>query len=334
MISLRSLPKIELHRHLDCSMRLSTLIELAPRVGLELPKTLREIQEGFQILTPMLDLDSVLKKFLNAQKVLASEEILTRLAEETCEDAFQEGIRMIELRFAPTFITDGHPNLNPLKITQAFHRGIETAMKKWPIAAGLICIFQRNIDLETNRKILHFLLDHANLFCGADLADSEAAARPLAFQNLFREIQKKSIPITIHTGETPHAESVSWVRESVEYLGATRIGHGVQSIHSPALLEFLKKNRICLEVCPHSNYLTQAFPTYESHPLKKLYATGLRVTLNSDDPGMFGTNLTDEYFIAQSVHGFGPQEFTQMNQYGFEASFLPQKERWRKEFYP
>lgn len=260
---LRNLPKVELHRHLDCSMRISTLTEIAPSVGIELPKTLHEIQEGFQVLTPMRDLDSVLKKFLNTQKVLASTEILSRLAEETCEDAFNEGIRLIELRFSPTFIAQGHSHLDFTKITKAFDQGIQTAMKKWPLSAGLICIFQRNLPRDLNHEVLRFLLDHSEFFCGADLADNEEAARPLEFQSIFQEIQKKSIPITIHSGEAPHAQSAQWIRESVEYLGATRIGHGVQASTDKVILDFLKNNQICLEVCPHSNFLTQAFPTYE-----------------------------------------------------------------------
>lgn len=314
-------------------MRWSTLLELAPQVGLELPKTLREIQEAFLILEPMRDLDSVLKKFLRAQKLLASEEILQRLAEECVEDAVNEGVRLLELRFAPTFIQDGHPQLGYPKILRAFLKGLQAAQAKWPISVGLICIFQRNLPEEKNLEVLRFLLENGESFCGADLADLETAARPSRFQNLFQEISKAGIPITIHSGETPHPESASWVKESVELLGARRIGHGVQVIHSPEIMEFCRINKICLEVCPLSNDLTQAFPTLAAHPLRKLFDAGLRVCVNSDDPGIFHSSLLDDYLMAQNVHGFTIPEFQKMNQYAFEASFLKDKEKWRKDFW-
>ena len=331
---LRGLPKVDLHRHLDCSMRWSTVLELAPQVGLELPKTLREIQEGFLVLEPLRDLDSVLKKFMNAQKLLASDEILQRLAEEAVEDAVNEGVRLLELRFAPTFIQEGHSSLHFKKILQALTKGLESAQKKWPISVGLICIFQRNLPSARNAEVLKFLLENQDFFCGADLADLETAAPPRYFKNLFQEVSKAGIPITIHSGEMPHAEASLWVRESVEILGARRIGHGVQVIHDLSTIDFLKINNICLEICPLSNLLTGAFSSPENHPLRKLFDAGLRVCINSDDPGIFHSSLLDDYRMAREAHQFSDEELRKMNQFGYEASFLKNKEKWRKDFWP
>ncbi|HWU44475.1 MAG TPA: hypothetical protein VN132_13585, partial [Bdellovibrio sp.] len=114
--NIRHLLKVELHRHLDCSVRWSTLAELAPQVGIPLATTFEEQKNQFLVTSPMKDLSSVLKKFMNTQKVLASEEILTRVAYEVCEDAFNDGIRLLELRYAPTFIHEGHSSLSFEKI--------------------------------------------------------------------------------------------------------------------------------------------------------------------------------------------------------------------------
>ena len=120
---LRDIPKVELHRHLDCSMRLETMKELARAQGIEVPLTEAEIKAKFLVVEPMKDLAAVLQKFLTAQQILNSPEVLTRLTRECIEDCVAEGIRILELRYAPTFIQDGHPHLSFEKIHDAILRG-------------------------------------------------------------------------------------------------------------------------------------------------------------------------------------------------------------------
>ncbi len=320
---LRSLPKVDLHRHLDCSMRWSTLIELAPQVGIELPLDPRRQREEFLITSPMRDLESVLKKFLRAQKVLASTEILERLAFEACEDTYNDGVIVMEMRYAPTFIVDGHPSLDFQSVHLALHRGIERAKKRFPIAAGLIGIVQRIKPLAEAERVVDFVIDHKDSFIGLDLADNEDGFNPLLFAPLFTRAKKAGLRITIHSGEIPHAQSPQWVKDSVEILGAERIGHGIQIINNPQVLEFIRNRKIPLEVCPHSNWLTQAFPDHSSHPVRRLREAGVVVTINSDDPGLFASTLTDDYEILQRVHKFTAAEFAAMNEDAIRASFLP-----------
>lgn len=326
---LRGLPKVELHRHLDCSMRWSTLLEIAPQVGIQLPQDAEACRDQFLVTAPMRDLDSVLKKFLNAQKVLASEEILTRLAYEACEDAFNDGVRILELRYAPTFIADGHSHLTFEKIHRALHRGIELAKKRWALAAGLICIIQRTRPVREAESVCDFAIDHKGSFLALDLADNEDGFDPKPFAPFFHKAKKAGLRITIHSGEAPHPQSHQWVRDSIEILGAERIGHGIQIIHDPATVAFVRDRQIPLEVCPHSNWLTQAFPTYEAHPLRHLWDAGVLCTLNADDPGVFGATLTDDYLIAHRYHGFTRAEFQRANDIAAAVSFLPLEERRR-----
>ncbi len=324
---LRSLPKIDLHRHLDCSMRWSTLLEIATTLKIEIPKNSAQQRSHFLVTEPMKDLNAVLSKFLIAQKVLASEEILERLAFEACEDAFNDGVRICEMRYAPTFIADGHSSLTYEKIHQAFVRGLNRAKKQMPIATGLICILQRILPLEKVSSVTDFAIENKETFLALDLADNEMGSEPRKFAKDFERAKKAGLHITVHSGETPDKEAGQWIKDSIQILGAERIGHGIQAINHKDVMQLLIEKDIPLEVCPYSNYLTQAFSSYEAHPLKKLYDAGVPVTLNSDDPGMFASLLTDDYHIAQEYQGFGIKEFTRCNEIAFNKSFIPLAEK-------
>lgn len=326
---IRLLPKIDLHRHLDCSMRWSTLLEVAKTLKIDFPADIKAQQEHFLVTEPMVNLEAVLNKFLIAQKVLASEEILERLAYEACEDAFNDGVRILELRYAPTFIASGHSHLSFDKIHQAFVRGLQKAEAQMPIVAGLICILQRILPLEQVDAVTQFAIDHKNTFLGLDLADNEEGFEPKKFAHLFSRARNAGLYVTVHSGEAPNPQATQWIRDSIEILGAERIGHGVQAVHDPELMTFLKEKDIPLEVCPHSNYLTRAFPTYESHPLRLLFNHGVPVTLNSDDPGLFASTLSDDYYLAHRYQNFSLEDFQKCNATAYKHSFISEQEKVR-----
>lgn len=324
---LRLLPKIDLHRHLDCSMRWSTLLEIATTLKLDFPKRPELQQKHFLVTEPMVNLEAVLSKFLIAQKVLASEEILERLAFEACEDAFNDGVRILELRYAPTFIADGHPSLSFEKIHQAFIKGTSRAEKKMPIATGLICILQRILTLDKVDRVTKFAIENKNTFLALDLADNEEGFEPKVFAPYFEAGRAAGMKITIHSGEAPNPNVSQWIRDSIEILGAERLGHGIQAIHDQKIMQLLISKNIPLEVCPYSNYLTQAFTTFENHPLRKLYDLNIPLTLNSDDPGMFASTLTDDYYLAHRYQNFNIEEFEKCNAMAYQYSFIPEKKK-------
>ncbi|MFN8846028.1 MAG: adenosine deaminase [Bdellovibrionales bacterium] len=332
---IRSLPKIDLHRHLDCSLRWSTVVEVAQDLKMELPQPPAKARSSFLITEPMANLEAVLNKFLNTQKVLASDEILERLAFEACEDAFNDNVLLLELRFAPTFILDGHPHLSPEKIISAFRKGLNRAEKTYGLSAGLIGILQRIKPIEQSQTTMDFFCDMKSEFIGVDLADNEEGFDPAPFASLFQKAKKSGLRVTIHSGEVPHPQAGQWIMDSINYLGAERIGHGVQAIHHPKVLEQIKKQNVTLEICPLSNYLTQAFPDPASHPLKKLMEAGVKVTLGSDDPGIFASQLTDDYLMAHQHQRLNLQDFKQLNQNAFESSFIDplKKKKWETFFY-
>lgn len=323
---IRNLPKVELHRHLDCSMRWSTLLELAPTLGIELPPTEALQKEKFLVQTPMKDLQAVLSKFLTAQKLLASEQILTRLTLEAIEDAYHEGIKILELRYAPTFIQQGHPQLSFDKIHQAILRGKQMAAHL-PVAVGLICIVQRILPLAEAEQVVQFAIDHKDSFVALDLADNEVGFEPSQFSPLFLKAKAAGLHITVHAGESPVPEAAKYVEDAILCLGAERIGHGLQIIHSPQTIELVKSQNIPLELCPISNWLTNAIPHPQLHPIRRLMEQGVKVTINSDDPGIFGTDLLMDYLTVEAHQNFTQVEFHQCNQWAAEASFIPLAEK-------
>jgi adenosine deaminase len=263
---------------------------------------------------------------LATQKLLHSEENLTRLTFEVIEDAANEGIRILELRFAPTYIQLNHEHLTFERIHGAIAKGVERA-KDLPIAVGLIVIIQRISPLEIAARVADFAIACSGKKPGEivalDLADSEAGFQPRPFAPLFTRAKKAGLHITVHSGEANVPEAAGYVREAIELLGAERIGHGVQIYKDPMLMKFVAEKRIPLELCPTSNWLTSAVRSTAAHPFRFLMKQGLLVTLNSDDPGVFDIDLTNEYEVLAREHGFTAVEFERINDIAAAASFVP-----------
>ncbi len=321
IFSAKNISKIELHRHLDCSWRYSTLVELAMEYKIIDSTYFKEVESKLLVTQPMDDLETVLKKFTNAQKLLKNEAVLTRLTFETLEDAYNDGVGILELRYSLNFIQEAC-GLSYEKIHAALLKGIELAQKKYPIATGLIIIFQRNQPKDQLKKILDFTIQNKSIFIGADLADNESAADPNDFKWIFDRLHEAGIPITIHAGETPDRESPQRVKDSIEILHATRIGHGIQAIESLPILELIKSKNIHLELCPISNSLTKAFANRMAHPFYELYTAGVSVSVNSDDPGIFNTYLSDDYSFLIRTTQLTALDFDKINKMAYKASFI------------
>lgn len=324
--------KAELHRHLELCLRPETIWDLAPQFGIKL-NSQKEFQERFMILEPMKDLGSVLNKFLDTQKLLATPQILERIAFEACEDAYKsEGIRILELRYAPTFIETGH-KMSFDEIHSAIVKGIQRAEASYPIAVGLICIIQRILPVKDAEKVVDFAINNKSTFVGLDLADNEEGFDSKPFAPLFNKAHKAGLGITIHSGEAAHPKSPKWVMDAIEVLGAERIGHGVQIYRDENVMNSVRERNVVLELCPTSNMLTNAIPDLKNHPLKKLFEFGIPVTVNTDDPGIFNTNLNREYRIAREVLGMSEDELDRCSQTAAERSFIPLAKRqkvWHK----
>lgn len=330
-MNLRNIPKVELHRHLEGAVRFSTLIELTKNKKLDLPfNDYKKLHDALVVHSPMKDLKSVLDKFWTTQSVLDSEEVWERLGFEACEDAFNEGIVLLELRYSPSFASTNHPTMSFEKIHRSIMKGVDRAQKTFPMAVGMIGIMGRIQPVHEAAKSADFIIENKESFVAIDLADNEEGFDCKPFAPLFLKAKKAGLHITVHSGEIPGGEF--FVKDAIEFLHAERIGHGVQIYKSKEMIDYVKAKNIALELCPISNHLTNAIPDLSKHPLKFLMNEGVKVSINSDDPGIFGTTLLDDYEVLRDLHRFKLEDFNRCNQMAFDACFIPEKKRYSATF--
>ncbi|MCB0406694.1 MAG: adenosine deaminase [Bdellovibrionales bacterium] len=328
MSEIKQIVKAEIHSHLELCLRPATIKELAPQFGIELPNE-QTFRDRFIIDEPMKDLGSVLNKFLDTQKLLASEEILERITYEACEDAYKiSNTKILELRYAPTFVQQGHENLNFEKIHAAIVKGMKKAEADFDMAVGLICIIQRILPVKEAEAVTDFAIDHKETFVGLDLADNEVGFDSKPFAPFFLRAKKAGLGITVHSGEADVPKAPRYVQDAIEYLGADRIGHGVQIYRDEKMMSYVKEKQIPLELCPTSNWLTSAISTKEAHPFKQLYDFGIMTTINTDDGGIFDVNLNQEYELLHRLHGLDRSDLEHCADYAAKVSFIsPEKKQ-------
>ena len=326
---LRELPKVELHRHLDGSVRIATIWEIAQERGMDLGvRSLQELREKAVLRSPRGSLQSVLDCFATQQAALCSYDAIRRVTRENIEDAWRDGVRLLELRFAPAFIARGK-NVTNDEIIAAVLDGMLEGMAAWPVEVGLIGILPRGYPREAHVAATRDLVrwrksgaPGASRICGFDLADSEAgfdAASLVPFVDIARDA---GLGITVHTGENTDAAHVA---RALEAYRPSRIGHGIRSIEDPRLMRKLAEKDVLLEVSPTSNWITSAVPSLAAHPLAALYRAGVPVCVNSDDPNLFGIDLVNEYEVCVRELGLGEKELRDMNRCALRHSFLPRE---------
>ena len=310
----------ELHRHLDVSIRLSTLHALAQERGLVGESTsLQAFAEKILIREPMRDLGSVLDSFRICQYVLDRFDVLERVGFEACEDVIREGTQAVELRFSPTFVGE-FSHISWDEQLDAFEAGLNRAKTLNPgFKAGLICIVSRDYGLDAAEKTVDFYLKNQHRFIGLDLAGNEVDFPNSMFVKPFQRARDEGARITIHSGEALGPDTI-W--SAIEELGARRIGHGIAAVRDPELMQLLREREICLEVCPTSNWLTQVVPSLREHPLPQLLRAGVPVFINTDDPTLFGNTLGHEIKISKELLGLTDQEVEACFRSAIRASFL------------
>ena len=246
-------------------------------------------------------------------------DVLRAIAFEVVEDCREEGTRKVELRFAPSFVSE-YNSMKWEDVLDGFHRGVQRALKTYPeMRAGFICIASRDFGPDEVAKVVDFYLANRASFVGVDLAGNEDQNPCRLFQSSFKKAIAAGANITIHSGEASGPENM-W--EAIELLGARRIGHGIACVKDPELMKYLAKNQICLEMCPTSNWITRAVPSYEEHPLPTALRAGVPVCINTDDPTVFGVTMHDEIEICLKKFKMTPAEIDACHSHAERASFL------------
>ena len=313
------LPLIDLHRHLDGSVRLETILEVGLAHNLPLPaRNLEGLRPFVQVTTPEPDILAFFAKFEWQVGILVNYDVCRRIAYENVQDAQQEGIDYIELRFSPLFMAKPH-GLNPAGVVEAVVDGVAAGQRDFGVWANLIGIISRTFGADAGWQELAALLSQRDHLVALDLAGDELNFPGELFVEHFKQGREAGWGITVHAGEAGGSTAV-W--QAIRELGATRIGHAVHAVDDPALMDYLAENRIGVEMNLTSNVQTSTVPSYAAHPLKTMLAHNILATINTDDPGISAIDLPFEYKMAVERAGLSLIQAAQAQKNGLEIAFL------------
>ncbi len=317
---IQRLPKTDLHVHLDGSLRLETILDLAEKQKVKLPaEDVDRLRPLVQVGDDCKSLVEYLKAFDVTLSVMQTYESLVRTAFELAEDAAKENVRYMEVRYAP--ILHQQQGLTLHNIVQAVLEGLKLAKKKYNIQTGVIICGIRHISPELGNKLADLTVAFKNKgVVGFDLAGAEENFPAKKFKEAFGRVLANNINCTLHAGEAFGPESI---HQAIHLCGAHRIGHGVRLIEDGDLLNYVNDHRIPIECCPHSNVQTKAVKKMADHPIRLFYDLGLRVTVNTDNRLMTNTSVSKEYLTIHEELGFSLDEIKEIIIMGFKSAFLP-----------
>ena len=311
MIDFKLLPKIELHLHLDGSVRPDSVAEI-------LNRNHEEVKYEMIAKNKCEDLNDYLTKFSTPISTMQTKENLSRLAYELATDLKNDKVLYAEIRFAP--MKHLEQGLNKYEVVEAILAGLSRV----DIKTNLILCMMRGASLDENMEVIdlakHF---YRKGVCAVDLAGAEAIYPTSDYKDLFTYAKKIGIPYTIHAGE---ADGYDSIKAAIEF-GAKRLGHGVNIIGHEDLIEKVINSDILLEVCPTSNVQTNIVQSYKDLPIKKLYDKGIAISINTDNRTVSNTNLTKEYQNIVNSLGFKEDDIIKMNKDAIKHSFLLENEK-------
>lgn len=320
----QALPKTDLHVHLDGSLRLDTILEIAKRERIQLPATSQDgLRAAIGCGKNFGSLVDYLKGFEITLRVMQNEEALERIAFELAEDAHRENVRYMELRYAPMLHTQ--QGLKLTKVVEAVLDGLRRARETYGIKANVIICGIRNISAESSYEMAELAVAYKGRgVVGFDLAGAEADFPAKHHRKAFQLVRDNNINCTIHAGEAYGPESIA---QAIHVCGAHRIGHGCRLRENGDLLHYLNDHRIPLECCPSSNVQTGAVRDVASHPMKLYYDLGLRVTVNTDNRLITDTSVSKELWLAHTQMGLSFKDIKSLVVAGFKSSFRPFHEK-------
>jgi adenosine deaminase len=322
----RALPKIELHRHLEGSLRLETLLAIALEYGLTLPSFSLEGLRPFVQMMPdePRSWQQFLGKFGVLRQFYRSKAVIQRVTREVIADAAADNVRYMELRFTPQALNN-LMRCDYADIVEWVCEAAAEASHMVHIQCALILSMNRHESVDIGAQVVETAIRFRDQgVVGVDLAGQEANFSSAPFAPVFQRARDAGLYLTAHAGEWAGADSV---REAVEVLHVDRIGHGVRALEDPAVVALLRERGTVLEVCPTSNVDSGTIADYALHPLRQLYAHGVRTTINTDDPLISNITLSDEYAAAMRLLAFTPEDIRRQIITAAEAAFLPPEGR-------
>lgn len=321
-----ALPKVELHRHLEGSVRLQTLIAIAQEYGMEMPEYDAEMLRPFVQMMPneQRDWQHFLAKFATIRQYFRSPEAIDRITREAVIDAARENVRYMELRFTPKALSTVTKAPPQEVITWVCKAAQESAAEN-NIEVRLIVSMNRHESITFGEQVLDAVLACDGYgIVGVDLAGQEAGFPATLFRPVFLRAKAAGLGVTIHAGEWQGADSV-W--DAIGNLAADRVGHGIRALEDVGIINVLVERGVTLEVCPTSNRDTGVVSSLANHPLPLLTFSGVRTTINTDDPLISNITLTDELFHAMHIMNLTVQDVKEATVRAAESAFLPADQR-------
>ncbi|MDP7331128.1 MAG: adenosine deaminase [Candidatus Marinimicrobia bacterium] len=321
---LKKLPKVELHCHLDGSLRIETILDLAQRQNVSLPSY--DASGLTKILTigkKRGSLEDYIARFDITLSVMQTPDSLKRIAYELIEDVAAENIRYIEIRYSPILHTSNGMTLE--EAIFSVRDGLKKGEKDFGVRSGIIVCGIRHISPEASLKLADLCVRFKNKgVVGFDLAGAEENFPAKDHREAFYMILNHNINATIHAGE---AFGPTSIHQAIHYCGAHRIGHGTRLKEDKDLMRYVNNHRIPLEICLTSNWHTFSVRSLKHHPMRYYYDQGIRVTLNTDNRLMSNTTLTKEFGLARDLFGFTLHDFREVTIVAMKSAFLPHKIR-------
>ena len=316
----QKLPKTDLHVHLDGSLRLATIMDMAEKQRVELPARDEDgLRKAMNLGQNCGSLVEYLKAFDVTLRVLQTADALTRAAYELAEDAARENVRYMEVRYSPMLHT--RRGLKLTAVVEAVLEGLRAAHEEFHIESNVIICGIRNVSAESSLEMAELAVAYKNRgVVGYDLAGAEYDYPAKHHRAAFQLVRDNNINVTIHAGEAYGPESI---HQALHVCGAHRIGHGCRLREDGDLLHYINDHRIALECCPSSNVQTGAIRDLASHPIKLYKNLGLRVTVNTDNRLVTDTTVSKELWLCHKVMGFTLDDLKQVILSGFKCAFLP-----------
>ncbi|MEE9207211.1 MAG: adenosine deaminase [Gemmatimonadota bacterium] len=318
---IRAMPKVELHVHLEGSIRPETLLVLARRNGVELPGS---DVEGLRRWYTFRDFPHFVEIFLTLVQCIQTPDDIEQIATEFLGQQAAQNVKHTEITYTCFTQWVNHDMSYDVQL-EALNRAAAHAEREWGISMSYTIDYARHMPPEDFVGVAEWAVGRQGSGVSAlGLGGPEVGFPPKLFTEAFEIARRHGLPSAPHAGETMGASSV---RGAIEALHADRIGHGVRCLEDPDLVGLLRERQTPLEVCPSSNVCLGVSPSLDKHPLPRLMEEGLYVTINSDDPPMFGTTLTDEFLRTTDVFAFSHETIGELALNAAQASFLPQDRR-------
>jgi aminodeoxyfutalosine deaminase len=313
---------VELHVHLVGSASAETVLELARRhPDRGVPRTAEELRRFYEFR----DFPHFIEVYKAVSGLIREPEDIADLVRGVARDLAAQRVRYVEMQFGPAaFRRIGMPDA---VMTEALDVSARDALAEHGLRIGYIFDFPGQSAGEDAVPTLTHALEHPpEALIGFGIGGIEAGRAPYrdVIRDAFAAAAAAGLHCVPHAGETTGAETV-W--EAIDFLHAERIGHGIRSLEDAALVDYLTERRLPVDVSPTSNVCTRCVPSIGEHPLRDMIEAGLFVTLNSDDPPMFGTSLSNEYLVAERDLGFSPAELAELAANGVRAAFLAEAEK-------